>query len=121
MKILFVRLKCRDLAASQRFYQQVFELSVEEALTDAVLLRSATGAYLKLELSRYDPPASEWFLFGFDAETDEGLRAAHERAKACTEHTTQIFGGKLSRFMCIDPDGHHIEVHYDPEMSHRKR
>jgi len=112
-----VHLHVRDLEASRAFYRGWFKLSDGPDFGEGLLfLRSADGFDLALSLDPEPESLPEWFHWGFKAEDRSKVREAYQRMVAQGVSITRelLEDDEIVSFRCADPDGHNIEIYWQP-------
>lgn len=112
-------LASRDHAASQRFYEIYFGFRFDATFARddhhaATILRSPAGFQIYLEPAA-DGALPAWFHFGFLVESAEACRALHARMQA--DHvaiTRPLVSEPFTHYFFSDPDGHLVQVYFDP-------
>jgi catechol 2,3-dioxygenase-like lactoylglutathione lyase family enzyme len=120
MHLSHLGLPVRDERRSQRFYSAYFGFdpaTAQEYADGTVIIRDADGFDLTLHPVGYvEPPA---FLHaGFKAAEPADVRALTGRMQAngvtIAERNDEA---AYVAFKCLDPDGHRIEVYWEPLRS----
>jgi catechol 2,3-dioxygenase-like lactoylglutathione lyase family enzyme len=115
MQLNHLHLHVADVARAAAFYGRAFGLTEHVWRDDILFLRDDAG--MDLALAPGEPgelPA--WFHFGFRLESPDAVRDLHARLAS----DAVPFSAPLSEapdfvwFRCRDPDGHDIEVYWEP-------
>ncbi len=95
------------------FYEQTFGLREHAWHDDILFLRDDSGLDLALAPGPPDvmPP---WFHFGFRLENADAVRALAARLDAGAIRHPLSEESDFVWFRCADPDGHLIEVYWEP-------
>lgn len=110
-----LHLHVRSVARAKAFYEAYFGLREHVRHGEVVFLRDDGGMDLALAPSDQPDVMPPWFHFGFRLETPDAVRALHARLP------TEAIAEPLSDepdfivFRCRDPDGHLIEVYWEPQ------
>ena len=115
MQLNHLHLHVASVSRAAEFYRSAFGLTEHVWHDDVLFLRDEAG--MDLALAPGEPgelPA--WFHFGFRLETPEAVRALHDRllAEGDTIRTPLSEEPDFVWFRCADPDGHQIEVYWEP-------
>jgi len=118
MRLNHLHLRVASVARAAEFYGRAFGLTEHVWHDDVLFLRDEAGMDLALAPGEPGEPGElpAWFHFGFRLETPDAVRALHDRLAA----DGVDFGAPLSEapdfvwFRCRDPDGHNIEVYWEP-------
>src|SRR5579864_9568787 len=117
MQINHLHLKVRSVAPARAFYARFFGLADHVWHGEMLFMRDEAGMDLALAPAEAPEPLPAWFHFGFrlrDAVAVKALHASMAGAGApITEPLTTDDEG-LTFFRCADPDGHAIEVYWEP-------
>jgi catechol-2,3-dioxygenase len=115
-----VHLSSRDHAASQRFYAAYFDYHFDAVFPrgegiDATIIRSPTGFQIFLEAGSSDAlPA--WFHFGFFVESAAAVREVYARmVEAGVTIVHALIDAPFTNYFFADPDGHVVQVYFDPK------
>jgi catechol 2,3-dioxygenase-like lactoylglutathione lyase family enzyme len=81
-----------------------------------VIVRNADGFDLALHAGQEPGPAQPFLHFGFRLTSPDDVRAALRRVRAGNVAVIEDDDepGMVS-FKCLDPDGHRVEVYWEPE------
>jgi catechol 2,3-dioxygenase-like lactoylglutathione lyase family enzyme len=117
MHINHLHLKVASVERARAFYARFFGLADFVWHGEMLFMRDDAGMDLALAPEPAAAPLPDWFHFGFrlaDATAVEGLHdlMAAEGASITEPLTT---AGDLTFFRCADPDGHPIEVYFEPD------
>ena len=114
-------LPVRDERRSQRFYSAYFGFDPATAQLypdGTVIIRNADGFDLALHLVEHIEPPPAFLHAGFKAAGPAGVRALMDRMEAdgvpIVERDDEA---AYTAFKCLDPDGHRIEVYWEPPFS----
>lgn len=115
-----LHLSSRDHAASQRFYDSYFGFRFDSVFPrgpgiDATIIRSPTGFQIFLEAGSSDAlPA--WFHFGFFVESAAVVRDFYARMVAAGVTIVHpLVEEPFTNFFFADPDGHVVQIYFDPK------
>ena len=121
MHLSHLGLPIRDLRRSQRFYSAYFGFdpaTAEEYEDGTVIIRNADGFDLALHPVEHVEPSPAFLHAGFKAAQTADVRALLERMEAdgviIAERNDEE---AYVAFKCLDPDGHRIEVYWEPPHS----
>ena len=114
-------LPVRDKRRSQQFYAAYFGFDPtagQEYPDGTVIIRDADGFDLALHpVERIEPPPA-FLHVGFKAAEADDVRALLDRMEAdgipIVERNDEA---AYTAFKCLDPDGHRIEVYWEPPSS----
>jgi catechol 2,3-dioxygenase-like lactoylglutathione lyase family enzyme len=111
-------LPVRDSERSQRFYATYFGFELESASTygdGTVIIRDAHGFDLALHEATDVAPPNEFLHFGFRAAGPDDVRAQLARLEADGVPVLERDDEReYVGFKCADPDGHRVEVYWEP-------
>ena len=118
MRLQHLALAVRDRERSIAFYARYFRFDPASARTypdGVVIVRDPDGFALALGVDETAPRRSGFPHFGFDVDSPEearGLRARMigEGVELVEDEDTEAYVG----FKCLDPDGHVVEVSWEP-------
>lgn len=120
-------LECRDLAATRRFYEEVLGLEVAQQALGSLFIRlGGLHCYAVVET----PGGSDMPLMnhnGIDMESEEEVRAAHEKLQAVKDEygirklTKPVRQHGTYSFYLQDLDGNWWEICHLPEGGYRFR
>jgi catechol 2,3-dioxygenase-like lactoylglutathione lyase family enzyme len=118
VRLSHLGLPVRDVERSQRFYATYFGFDLGSARTypdGTVIIRDSDDFDLALHRAAEVGPTPEFLHFGFRAATSDGVRALLARLDAdgvpvVERDDEQEYVG----FKCADPDGHRVEVYWEP-------
>ena len=115
------RVAVRDERRSQRFFSAYFGFApatAQEYEDGTVIIRNADGFDLALHPFGHVKPSSAFLHAGFKAAEPADVRALMERMEAdgitIVERNDEA---AYVAFKCLDPDGHRIEVYWEPLRS----
>ena len=118
MRLSHLGLPVRDAGRSQRFYATYFGFDLGRARTyddGTVIISDQDGFDLALHETAEVGPAPEFLHFGFRASAPDRVRALLARVDAdgipVIEREDE---GEYVGFKCADPDGHRVEVFWEP-------
>ncbi len=121
MHLSHLGLPVRDEWRSQRFYSVYFGFdpaSAQEYEDGTVIIRNADGFDLALHPVGRVEPSPAFLHAGFKAAKPAEVRALMERMEAdgvtIVERNDEA---ACVAFKCLDPDGHRIEVYWEPPRS----
>jgi len=121
MHLNHLGLPVRDERRSQQFYSAYFGFDPATAQQHAdgtVIIRNADGFDLALHPVTHVEPPPAFLHAGFKAAGPADVRALLERMEAdgitIVERDDEP---AYAAFKCLDPDGHRIEVYWEPPMS----
>jgi catechol-2,3-dioxygenase len=121
-EVRHLHLASRDHAASQRFYEAYFGFRFDavfprDGQAAATVLRSPSGFQIYLEGASRDPlPA--WFHFGFFVESAAACRELYDRMQRDqVPIVRQLVSEPFTNYFCTDPDGHQVQVYFDPHAA----
>ncbi len=115
-----LHLSSRDHVASQRFYETYFAFRFDAVFPRgdqpaATILRSPTGFQIYLEAASA-VPLPPWFHVGFLARSATECTELHDRmARAGVTIIRPLVSVPFTNYFFADPDGHHIQVYFDPK------
>jgi catechol 2,3-dioxygenase-like lactoylglutathione lyase family enzyme len=117
MRINHLHLKVASVERAQAFYARFFGLRPSVWHGDMLFMRDDGGMDLALAPAIDPEPLPSWFHFGFRLESADAVAELHGQMRAAgvplkADLTT---GEDLTFFRCLDPDGHDIEVYWEPE------
>ena len=114
-------LTVRDERRSQRFYPAYFGFdaaTAQEYEDGTVIIRNADGFDLALHPVGHVEPSPAFLHAGFKAAEPADVRALLDRME--TDGVTiaeRNDEAAYVAFKCLDPDGHRIEVYWEPPRS----
>jgi catechol 2,3-dioxygenase-like lactoylglutathione lyase family enzyme len=118
MRLNHLGLPVRDERRSQQFYSAYFGFDPATAQrypNGTVIIRNATGSDLALHPVADTGPLPAFLHAGFKAGAPADVRALPERMEAdgitIIERDDEA---AYTAFKCLDPDGHRIEVYWEP-------
>lgn len=121
-EVKHLHLASRDHAVSQRFYEAYFSFRFDtlfprDGQPAATILRSPSGFQIYLEgASSEQLPA--WFHFGFFVESDGACRELCDRMQRDqVPIVRQLVSEPFTNYFCADPDGHLVQVYFDPHAA----
>ena len=116
MQINHLHLHVADVARAADFYGRAFGLKPHVWHEDVLFLRDDAGMDLALAPGATGELPS-WFHFGFRLENPQAVRDLHARLLAeGTEMAAPLAEEPdFVWFRCRDPDGHAIEVYWEPQ------
>jgi catechol 2,3-dioxygenase-like lactoylglutathione lyase family enzyme len=114
-------LPVRDEGRSQQFYSTYFGFdpaTAQEYADGTVIIRNADGFDLALHPVTHIEPPPAFLHAGFKAARPAEVRTLMERMDAdgitIVERNDEA---TYTAFKCLDPDGHRIEVYWEPSLS----
>jgi catechol 2,3-dioxygenase-like lactoylglutathione lyase family enzyme len=119
-EIRHLHVSSSDHAKSQGFYEKYFGFRFDSIFDRgddpaATILRSPGGFQLFLE-GGSNEKLPQWFHFGFFVESVEACRAIYQRMQEDHVTITHPFETEpFAYFFFADPDGHVIQVYFDPK------
>jgi catechol-2,3-dioxygenase len=116
MQINHLHLHVADVGRAAAFYGRAFGLTEHVWHEDVLFLRDDAG--MDLALAPGAPgELPGWFHFGFRLETPQAVRDLHARltAEQVTMRSPLSEEPDFVWFRCEDPDGHGIEVYWEPQ------
>jgi catechol 2,3-dioxygenase-like lactoylglutathione lyase family enzyme len=119
-EIRHLHISSRDHAVSQRFYEKYFGFRFDAVFPRgddpaATILRSPGGFQLFLEGGSADKLPS-WFHFGFFVESADECHALYQRMQKDQVTIIHLFVTEpFAYYFFADPDGHVIQVYFDPK------
>ena len=121
MHLNHLGLPVRDERRSQQFYSAYFGFDPATAVRVAdgtVIIRNEDGFDLALHPVTHIDPSSAFLHAGFKAARPADVRTLLERLEAdgitIVERNDEA---AYTAFKCLDPDGHRIEVYWEPPFS----
>jgi len=121
MRFNHLGLPVRDERRSQQFYSAYFgfDPATAQAYPDGtVIIRNAAGFDLALHPVDHIEPSPAFLHAGFKAAGPADVRMLMERMEAdgitIAERNDEV---GYTAFKCLDPDGHRIEVYWEPPFS----
>lgn len=118
MHLSHLGLPIRDLRRSQRFYSAYFGFdpaTAQEYQDGTVIIRNADGFDLALHPVEHVEPSPSFLHAGFRAAHTADVRALLERMEADGVIIAERKDEEAYvAFKCLDPDGHRIEVYWEP-------
>jgi len=121
MHLSHLGLPVRDEQRSQRFYAAYFGFdpaTAQEYPDGTVIIRNADGFDLALHPVRHVDSSPAFLHAGFRAGTHSEVRTLLERMEAdgvaIAERNDEV---SYVAFKRLDPDGHRIEVYWEPQRS----
>jgi catechol 2,3-dioxygenase-like lactoylglutathione lyase family enzyme len=121
MQLSHLGLPVRDEARSQQFYSAYFGFdpaTAQEYADDTVIIRNADGFDLALHRVGRVEPSPAFLHAGFRAADPTAVRTLMERMEADGITIIERNDEKdYTAFKCLDPDGHRIEVYWEPPRS----
>src|SRR5579864_4228880 len=117
MQINHLHLKVRSVAPARAFYARFFGLADHVWHGEMLFMRDEAGLDLALAPAEAPEPLPEWFHFGFRLGDAAAVKALHAQMTAAGVSITAplTVEGDFSFFRCEDPDGHSIEVYFEPD------
>ena len=116
MNINHLHLKVASVARARAFYADFFGLTDFAWHGEMLFMRDGAGMDLALAPAADAERLPEWFHFGFRLSDAAAVRTLHDRMAAADAAITEPLTteGDLTFFRCADPDGHPIEVYWEP-------
>ena len=117
MNINHLHLKVASVARAQSFYTRFFGLRPSVCHGDMLFMRDDAGMDLALAPASDPEPLPSWFHFGFRLESADAVTQLHgEMCGAGVPLKAPLTtAGDLTFFRCLDPDGHDIEIYWEPD------
>ena len=118
MNINHLHLKVASVDKAQAFYARFFGLRPSVWHGDMLFMRDEAGMDLALAPAVDAEPLPSWFHFGFrlpDADAVKRLHGEMQAAGVPMKAPLMTDDEDLTFFRCLDPDGHDIEVYWEPE------
>jgi catechol 2,3-dioxygenase-like lactoylglutathione lyase family enzyme len=122
MHLNHLGLPVRGLQRSQQFYSAYFSFdpaTAQEYEDGTVIIRNADEFDLALHPVGHIEPSPAFLHAGFKAAAPADVRALMERMEAdgvtIVERNDEA---AYVAFKCLDPDGHRIEVYWEPPPVH---
>ncbi|MCC6920644.1 MAG: VOC family protein [Alphaproteobacteria bacterium] len=110
-----LHLHVRSVEQAKAFYETHFGLREHVRHGDVVFLRDDGGMDLALAPSPQPDVMPPWFHFGFRLATPEAVRTLHAALPADAIAEPLSDAPDFTVFRCRDPDGHLIEVYWEPQ------
>ncbi len=114
-------LPVRDERRSLQFYSSYFgfDLATAQQYPDStVIIRNADGFDLALHLVEHIEPPPAFLHVGFKAAGPADVGTLMDRMEADgIPIVERDYGAAYTGFKCLDPDGHRIEVYWEPPLS----
>ena len=105
--LLAQRLANDDLCAA-------YTSPLSRALETATILCAPNGFQIYLEAGSNEPLPG-WFHFGFLVESAAACTALYERMRRDQITITRpLVSVPFANYFCADPDGHEVQVYFDP-------
>lgn len=121
MRLSHLGLPVRNERRSQEFYSAYFGFDPATAQRyddGTVIIRNADGFDLALHPVEDIKPSPAFLHAGFKATTPADVRVLLARLEAGGVTITERDDEALyTGFKCLDPDGHRIEVYWEPPLS----
>lgn len=119
MNLNHLHLKVRSVDRARAFYARFFGLTDHVWHGEMLFMRDDAGMDLALAPAVDAAPLPEWFHFGFRLESAEAVERLHGALAEGGATITQPLTAEpdFVFFRCADPDGHPIEVYWEPEPS----
>ena len=119
-----MHLACADHASSVAFFEKYFGFRFERSIPRGegkatTVIRDAGGFQIALEADPENARLPKWFHLGMLVATAEQCRALFERMAADGVTIVEPLreNGPLLTYLCADPDGHELQVYWDPAAS----
>ena len=116
-----VHLACADHVQSLAFFEKYFGFRFERSIVrgDAkatTVICNASGFQIALETDAQGAPLPKWFHIGFLMPSADACRALYDQMAAEGVQIVEPLkeNGELLTFLCADPDGHDLQVYWDP-------
>lgn len=118
--IRHLHLHVRDLDRAVGFYCAALGMRVKQRFgDDLVFLSDGHGFDFAIMLDPNPGPLPRGFHFGCRLSGGDAVRRAQGELRARgvqVSDVTEHAGGYIT-FVAIDPDGHHIELYYEPALA----
>ena len=117
MNLNHLHLKVASVERARAFYADFFGLTDFVWHGEMLFMRDEAGMDLALAPAVDAEPLPGWFHFGFRLADASQVRALHDRMTAAGATIIEPLTAEeqLTYFRCADPDGHPIEVYWEPE------
>jgi catechol 2,3-dioxygenase-like lactoylglutathione lyase family enzyme len=117
MNINHLHLKVASVEKAQAFYARFFGLRPSVWHGEMLFMRDDAGMDLALAPATDAEPLPSWFHFGFRLESAEAVKQLHDemRSAGAPMKVDLVRDADITFFRCLDPDGHDIEVYWEPE------
>jgi catechol 2,3-dioxygenase-like lactoylglutathione lyase family enzyme len=121
MRLNHLGLPVRDEQRSQQFYSAYFGFdpaTAQEYEDGTVIIRNAEGFDLALHPVEQIEPSPAFLHAGFRVAAPDEVRALLARMEA--DGVTIVERDEepaYAAFKCLDPDGHRIEVYWEPPLT----
>ena len=117
MNINHLHLKVASVDRAQQFYARFFGLRASVWHGEMLFMRDEAGMDLALAPAKDATPLPDWFHFGFRLESAEAVAKLHSEMSAAgvALRVPLTTDDELTFFRCRDPDGHDIEIYWEPE------
>ena len=119
-----IHLACADHARSVAFFEKYFGFRFDRSLPrgDAkptTVIRNATGFEIALETDAQNAQLPKWFHIGFLMASADQCRALYDQMVAGGVQIVEPLkeNGQLLTYMCADPDGHDLQIYWNPAGS----
>ncbi len=116
MALQHLHLHVSDRTRSEQFYGHWFEMNVQTTNDEITFMTDRRAFLLALMQDGAAPPLPEWFHFGFRLESGDQVRSHLRRMRegGVVIRKPLFESDKLVSYRCCDPDGHTIEVYWQP-------
>ena len=123
-----MHLACTDHARSVAFFETYFGFCFERSIPRGegkatTVIRDPGGFQIALESGPVEARLPNWFHIGLLVASAEQCRIVFDRMTADGVKIVEPLkeNGPLLTFLCADPDGHELQVYWDPAGSRRRR
>ena len=118
MHLMHLGLPVRDEQRSRDFYERYFGFDPATARRyddGTVIIRNADGFDLALHAGQDVGPLPAFLHFGFRLPDPQAVRGTLARMQACGIDLTESYDEpSYVAFKVRDPDGHQVEVYWEP-------
>ncbi len=118
MDLNHLHLHVREVDRSREFYETVFGFTYTLNHGDIAFLDNEHAFDLALAPDESPAPLPEWFHFGFRLKSADAVRGLREDmiTQGIPIARELIAEDDYVSFTCTDPDGHRIEVYWEPRF-----
>lgn len=118
MRFAHLGLPVTDLARSRRFYETYFGFdpgTAQRYEDGTVIIRDAAAFDLALHPTTEVGELPGFLHFGFRLDHPDKVRRLREQLEANEVPVIEFFDEEnICSFKCLDPDGHRVEVYWEP-------
>ncbi len=117
MNLNHIHLRVTSVPRAAAFYQRYFGMRELVWHGDMVFMRDHAGMDLALAPAETLEPFPSWFHIGFRLDSAADVRTLFDTVASDGIPIKESFRveGPLFYFRCLDPDGHQIEVYFEPD------